>query len=72
MLIPSRFAGVSPLPEIVIDGSGARAFVASLIAPHTATVWAEEIGILVVAVAAVHALRAGLPRAAWRGVVEEP
>jgi membrane-bound metal-dependent hydrolase YbcI (DUF457 family) len=65
-------APVTLLPEIVIDPSGRTAFFASLVARHTAAVWAQELGVLVLAVGAVHALRAGLPRVAWRRVAEEP
>jgi hypothetical protein len=56
----------------VVDGSGRAAFFASLVAPHTVPVWAEEITLLVLAVAAVHALRAILASPMWPGIAEEP
>jgi membrane-bound metal-dependent hydrolase YbcI (DUF457 family) len=62
---------VTPLPEIVVDGSGRRAFFASLVGPHTLPVWAQEVGVLVLAVAGVHALRAVVAWPAWRGIAEE-
>jgi len=55
---------VTPLQEIVIDPSGRVAFVRSLVQPHTAGVWAEEVAILACAVVAVH-----LARTLWAGVV---
>jgi len=63
---------VTPLPEIVVDGSGRMAFFASLVGPHTAPVWAQEIALLVLVVAAVHALRAVFAWPAWSGIAEEP
>ena len=63
---------VTPLPEIVVDGSGRMAFFASLVGPHTAPVWAQEIALLVLVVAAVHALRAVTAWPAWSGIAEEP
>src|SRR6266852_942101 len=63
---------VTPLSEIVVDGSGRAAFFASLVAPHTVPVWAEEITVLVLAVAAVHALRAVVASPMWPGIAEEP
>ena len=63
---------VTPLPEIVVDGSGRMAFFASLVGPHTAPVWAQEIALLVLVVAAVHALRAVIAWPAWSGIAEEP
>ena len=60
------------LAEIVIDGSGRWAFFASLAGPHTAPVWAEEIGLLALTVATVHALRAAVAAPAWQRIAEEP
>ena len=64
-------APVTLLPEIVIDPSGRRAFLASLFAPHTGRVWATEIGILVLTVGAVQTLRAWCPRPALRDASED-
>jgi len=63
---------VTLLPEIVVDPRGRGAFFASLVAPHTLPVWVEEIGLLLLVVVAVHALRAVLAWPAWQGVAEEP
>ncbi len=59
-------APVTPLPEIIIDPSGRGAFLASLVAPHTAAVWAQEITVLVATVVIVRAFRAWQARPAWR------
>jgi membrane-bound metal-dependent hydrolase YbcI (DUF457 family) len=63
-------APVTPLPEIVIDPSGRTAFLASLVAPETARVWVHEVLVVVLAVAAVHALRAWQAGSAWSDAAE--
>ena len=64
-------APVTPLPEIVIDSTGRRAFFASVFNAGTLRVWGGELLLLVVAIAAVHALRAWQARPTWRDVREE-
>jgi membrane-bound metal-dependent hydrolase YbcI (DUF457 family) len=53
------------LPEIVIDGRSVGGLAQSLITPRTYPVWGQEVALLVVVVAAVHAARAALARVAW-------
>ena len=52
------------LPEIIIDGRSVGGLVQSLIARHTAGVWAREVALFVVVVASVHAARGALGRLA--------
>jgi len=47
------------LGEVVIDRSGRAAFARSLVTPTALLTWARELGLAAIAVAAVHALRAG-------------
>jgi len=63
-------APVTPLPEIIIDPTSAGGFARSLVAPHTGAIWAREVVLLALTVAAVHAARAGWARAAWRDAPE--
>jgi membrane-bound metal-dependent hydrolase YbcI (DUF457 family) len=63
-------APITPLPEIIIDPASPGAFFRSLVAPHTAAVWVQEVTVLVLTVAAVYALRAGRAWAAWRDLPE--
>jgi membrane-bound metal-dependent hydrolase YbcI (DUF457 family) len=53
------------LPEIIIDGRSVGGLTQSLITPRTYPVWGQEVALLVVVVAAVHAARAALARVAW-------
>src|SRR5262245_62262850 len=48
---------VTPLREVMIDGSGRLAFLASLVTPPALAVWAGEIVLLVLVVAAVRLVR---------------
>jgi membrane-bound metal-dependent hydrolase YbcI (DUF457 family) len=64
-------APVTPLPEIIIDTTGRVAFLASVFNRTTAAVWAGELLLLVVAVAAVHAFRAWQSSDALDGAREE-
>jgi inner membrane protein len=50
-------APVTPLREIVLDGSARSAFLASLVRPENALTWASDAAVLVVAVLGVHLLR---------------
>ena len=63
-------APVAVLPEIVVDGSGPRAFLASLVGPHTLSVWLRELGVLSFAIVAVHAVRAWQASGVWRDAPE--
>jgi membrane-bound metal-dependent hydrolase YbcI (DUF457 family) len=64
---------VTPLGEIVIDGSARGAFFRSLVRADTVGVWAAEVSILAVTVAAIYAARGVRARMEARvpGVPEE-
>jgi membrane-bound metal-dependent hydrolase YbcI (DUF457 family) len=64
-------APLTPLPEIIIDPTGRAAFLRSIVAPHTAAIWASQVSLLVVTVVGVRALRAWQARPAWRDA-EQP
>jgi membrane-bound metal-dependent hydrolase YbcI (DUF457 family) len=57
-------APVTILPEIVIDGSGNAAFLASLVEPHTWAAWTADVAVLVAAIVSVALVRGWRARAA--------
>jgi hypothetical protein len=58
------------LPEIIIDGRSVGGLAQSLVAPHTARVWAEEVALFLLVVASAHVARGALARASRSDVRE--
>ena len=50
-------APITPIPELIVDGAGRSAFLASLHAPGTLVAWLADLSCLLAAVAAVHVVR---------------
>ena len=61
-------APVPLLPELIIDESSPGRFFTSIFNTATLPIWFHELGLLVLVVVAVHALRALAARPFWRGI----